>query len=85
MDVRGAKVNRTILMGIVIIVCPHTGRDVSTGIEIDEASFRKLPDVLVRSRCPQCGMQHAWWTREARLEAGGEARLAAGQDVKAAE
>jgi hypothetical protein len=60
---------RAILMGVVVITCPHTGEDVSTGIEIDQHSFQKLPDVLVRSKCPQCGMQHSWWTREARLSA----------------
>jgi hypothetical protein len=54
-------------MGIVVITCPHTGQDISTGIEIDELSFQRLPDVLVRSTCPRCGMQHAWWTREAKL------------------
>jgi hypothetical protein len=56
-------------MGIVVITCPHTGQDISTGIEIDQASFEKLPEVLVRSTCPHCGMQHSWWTREAKLSA----------------
>jgi hypothetical protein len=54
-------------MGIVIITCPHSHEEISTGIEMDEASFSKLPDVVVRSHCPRCGMQHAWWTREAKL------------------
>ena len=72
-------------VGIVVILCPHSGQEISTGIEIDEASFRKLPDVLVRSRCPQCGMQHAWWTREAKLETSGEMALRAGRQAHAAE
>jgi len=59
-------------MGNVVIVCPHSGREISTGIEMDAESFGKLPDVAVRSRCPDCGMQHAWWTREAKLQDGGE-------------
>jgi hypothetical protein len=72
-------------MSIVVITCPHSGQDVSTGIEIDEASFAKLPDVLVRSRCPQCGMQHAWWTREAKLEASSETASRSVQPAQAAE
>jgi hypothetical protein len=58
-------------MGLVVISCPHTGREVSTGIEMDEATFRQLPDVLLRTHCPHCDMQHAWWPREARLDGAG--------------
>ncbi len=54
-------------MSLIVIRCPHTGRDFSTGIEIDRKSFDLLPEILVRSHCPDCGMQHAWWTREAKL------------------
>jgi hypothetical protein len=54
-------------MCIVVITCPRTGEDISTGIEIEQESFERLPDVLVRSTCPRCGMRHAWWTREAKL------------------
>jgi hypothetical protein len=54
-------------MSTVVIRCPRTGRDVSTGIDMDQKSFDQLPEILVRSRCPDCGMQHAWWTREAKL------------------
>jgi hypothetical protein len=54
-------------MGIVMIRCPNTGRDISTGIDTDQASFDRLPDVLSHSRCPVCGLEHSWWKREARL------------------
>jgi hypothetical protein len=54
-------------MGVVTIRCPNTGRDVTTGIETDSASFSQLPDVLARSRCPMCELDHSWWKREARL------------------
>jgi hypothetical protein len=57
-------------MSTVVIRCPHTGRDVSTGIDMDQKSFDQLPEILVRSHCPDCGMQHAWWTREAKLAVG---------------
>jgi hypothetical protein len=54
-------------MGVVTIRCPNTGRDISTGIDTDQASFDRLPDVLSHSRCPMCGLEHSWWKREARL------------------
>lgn len=54
-------------MSAVIIKCPHTGEHISTGIETDSESFGKLPEVLIRSRCRVCGLEHAWWTREGRL------------------
>lgn len=55
-------------MGIVTIRCPSIGQQVSTGIETDRASFDALPDVLARTRCPACGLEHSWWKREAVLQ-----------------
>ena len=54
-------------MGTVMIRCPGTGEDISTGIETDSLSFARLPDVLTHSRCPACGLEHVWWKREAWL------------------
>jgi hypothetical protein len=54
-------------MGVLMITCPHTGRGFSTGIQLGEEAFNSLPDVLVHSRCPYCGLQHSWWKREARF------------------
>jgi len=47
-------------MGILKVRCPETGREVSTGIEIDPQSFAALPDKLPVSNCPLCGLDHAW-------------------------
>jgi hypothetical protein len=55
-------------MSILLIKCPHTGRPISTGIEVDADTFAALPDVLSYLTCPECGLTHAWWTREAGLE-----------------
>ena len=55
-------------MSILLIKCPHTGRPISTGIELDPGTFAALPDVLSYLTCPACGLTHAWWTREAWLE-----------------
>jgi hypothetical protein len=59
-------------MAILLIKCPHTHRPISTGIEIDPNSFANLRDVLSHVKCPECGLEHAWWTREAWLDDPGE-------------
>jgi len=53
-------------MGVLKVRCPESGREVSTGIEIDPQSFAALPDKLPVSNCPLCGLDHAWlkWRRE---------------------
>jgi hypothetical protein len=56
-------------MGVVMITSPTTGRAVPTGIETDQQSFDALPDTLSRSKCPHCGAEHFWWTREAAIQA----------------
>jgi hypothetical protein len=53
-------------MGGLMLKCSITGREFSTGISIDENSFRKLPDTVTKACCPHCGLMHTWWTREAR-------------------
>ena len=47
-------------MGVLKVRCPESGREVSTGIEIDPQSFAALPDKLPVSNCPLCGLDHAW-------------------------
>lgn len=54
-------------MGVLMITCPHTAREFATGIQLDEQTFDRLPDVLARSGCPHCGLHHTWWKREARF------------------
>jgi hypothetical protein len=54
-------------MGALMLKCPATGREFAIGIEMEEERFRKLPDTVTKSRCPYCGLEHRWWTREARL------------------
>jgi hypothetical protein len=55
-------------MSTVMIRCPTTGKSFSAGIDTDRATFHCLRDSLARSRCPHCGLEHVWWTREAWLE-----------------
>jgi predicted RNA-binding Zn-ribbon protein involved in translation (DUF1610 family) len=54
-------------MGIVVVKCPLTGRPFSTGIQVEREDFETLQqDSMTTSRCPHCGQEHIWWTREAR-------------------
>jgi hypothetical protein len=55
-------------MSILLIRCPNTGKPISTGIELAPDAFAALPDVLSYLTCPECGLEHPWWTREAWLE-----------------
>jgi hypothetical protein len=52
-------------MAVLLIKCPHTDRPISAGIEVDVETFAHLPDVLSHVKCSECGLEHAWWTREA--------------------
>jgi hypothetical protein len=47
-------------MTFLKIRCPETGREVSTGIDVDPKSFASLPDKLPLSNCPLCGLDHVW-------------------------
>jgi hypothetical protein len=52
-------------MGVIVIRCPRTGSEVSTGVEIDADRFKTLPPIVSRMRCPACGSEHAWSKRSA--------------------
>jgi hypothetical protein len=54
-------------MSVLKVRCPETGREISTGIEIDPESFAALPDKLPVSSCPLCGLDHAWLKCDARF------------------
>ena len=51
----------------VMIFCPTAERQVYTGIDTDEASFDRLPEVSAHTRCPICGEVHLWTKRKAWL------------------
>ena len=57
-------------MGALVFVCPTSGREVSTGVEIDAESFRHLPKVLAEISCPACGLTHNLYQVEVRLVDG---------------
>jgi len=56
-------------MGVLMIHCPSTGRDVSTGIETLDVEH--LPEVKARTVCSACGRVHEWTKHDAWLADGG--------------
>lgn len=54
-------------MSIVVILCPKTGVQISTGIETDVAGFSKLPPTKFEVDCWACGGRHTWSRRWATL------------------
>ena len=54
-------------MGVLLVSCPVTGREFSTGIQLDEVTFRMLTATLSTAYCPYCRAEHRWTPREARL------------------
>jgi hypothetical protein len=54
-------------MGILLILCPRTSREFSTGIQLDEVTFRMLTGTLSTAYCPYCRAEHRWSPREARI------------------
>jgi hypothetical protein len=59
-------------MGALVFVCPTSGREISTGVEIDAQSFSDLPKVLAEISCPACGRTHNLYDVEVRLVDGAQ-------------
>lgn len=55
-------------VSVVMVRCPKSGRQLSTGIEMDTATFEQLPDIRSQIMCPVCKLDHIWSTREAWLD-----------------
>jgi hypothetical protein len=45
-------------MGTLVFVCPTTGHQVSTGIELDRSSYKSLPRTKTSIFCPRCRKNH---------------------------
>ncbi len=52
-------------MGIVMVKCPQTGHDISTGIIADRDSFNATPVFFSQVYCPLCRVEHEWFAKEA--------------------
>ena len=47
-------------MSVIWIICPTTGKSVSTGIETDAVSFAALDELTLTLKCPACNAVHPW-------------------------
>lgn len=55
-------------MGVLAVKCPSTGRDFSTGIQTDWATFVRMENHRVfRSQCPYCNSEHSWRPEDAKI------------------
>jgi hypothetical protein len=55
-------------VGIIVVRCPKTDQEISTGIEIEPEDFLLLPPVAGRVQCPLCGEEHSWLPSTARVK-----------------
>ena len=56
----------------IMVKCPESGNEISTGIWCDGESFSRLPFIVSHASCPMCGGLHSWskadaWLREPEL------------------
>jgi hypothetical protein len=54
-------------MGVLVFVCPTSGHEVVTGLEIDPASYKGLQKESAEIKCSDCGHTHNLFQIEARL------------------
>jgi hypothetical protein len=45
-------------MGTLVFVCPTTGHQVSTGVEVDRTNFKSLPRTKTAIFCRRCRKNH---------------------------
>jgi hypothetical protein len=55
-------------MGIVMIRCPATGREIPTGIKIDRPGFECSPVFFAQTYCRFCRSEHQWFAKDAWVE-----------------
>lgn len=46
---------------MIVFTCPDTGRDVNSGVLVDERTLSRLPGHKMRIGCKECGREHEWW------------------------
>jgi hypothetical protein len=71
-------------VGTVVIRCPKTAREVSTGIKADWRAFGSVPVFFSRTFCPHCGTNHEWFAKDAWVREDPAPRKAAGLMAAAA-
>jgi hypothetical protein len=54
-------------LGQLMLQCPMTDRNFSTGIDTDRKSLKRIPYARIAVRCPYCGLEHTWGPQGAAL------------------
>jgi hypothetical protein len=52
-------------VGTLMIKCPNTGMEISTGMMADGPSFAATPVFFSRTYCPVCRVNHDWFATDA--------------------
>ena len=52
-------------MGLIMIRCPVTGHEISTGMQADRFSFNHSPVFFGHTFCPICRGDHHWFAKDA--------------------
>ncbi len=52
-------------MGTVMIRCPETRRAISTGMQVDRATFHSTPVFFSSTYCTLCRTKHEWFAKDA--------------------
>jgi hypothetical protein len=66
-----------VFVGTVVIRCPKTAREISTGIKADWRAFGSVPVFFSRTFCPHCRANHEWFAKDAWVREDPEQRKAA--------
>jgi hypothetical protein len=52
-------------MADILVRCPKTGQEVSTGLKTEWVMFETLPGIQMPLTCPACGETHNWRSKDA--------------------
>ena len=52
---------------MIVIRCPKTDLDVSTGVIVNIKTFRELPATRSKFKCSACNEEHIWSASDAML------------------
>ena len=54
-------------MGVLLIMCPATGKEFSTGLKVAKDALKRLPrNQEATAFCPYCKSEHKWRPHDAR-------------------
>ena len=54
-------------MGVLVIKCPNTGREYSTGIQTDWVTLARMDNPILTAQCPYCRIEHSWRPDDAKI------------------